>query len=137
MNRVGFQEIAEIRLRESRALLTAGFPEGAYYLAGFAVECALKACISKKTQAHDFPDKKLVNDSHTHDLAKLLQAADLKVELDTEMQANSAMQDSWDVIRDWSETSRYERKNVQEAGAMLRAIEDQSGGLLPWIMLRW
>src|SRR5580658_1724379 len=112
MNRIDFQQLADLRLAESKALFAAGFPEGAYYLAGFAVECALKACISKKTQAHDFPDKKLVNDSHTHDLAKLLQAADLKVELDTEMQANSAMQDSWDVIRDWSETSRYERKNV-------------------------
>jgi hypothetical protein len=91
----------------------------------------------KEHREHDFPDKKLVNDSHTHDLAKLLQVADLKIELEAALQGNSAMQASWDVIRDWSETSRYERRNVQEAGALLQAIEDQTGGLLPWIMLRW
>ena len=59
MNRIDFQEIAELRLRESKALLAAGFPDGAYYLAGYAVECALKACIAKRSQEHDFPEKVL------------------------------------------------------------------------------
>ena len=31
MNRVGLQEVAETRIREASALLTAGFPDGAYY----------------------------------------------------------------------------------------------------------
>jgi hypothetical protein len=137
MNRIGFQEITELRLRESKALLAAGFPEGAYYLAGYAVECALKSCIAKRTREHDFPDKKLVNDSHSHDLAKLVQIAELKIDLDSAMQGNAAMQSSWDAIQDWSETSRYESKNAQEAAELLQAIEDQSGGLLPWIKLRW
>jgi hypothetical protein len=136
VNRIGFQEIAELRLNESKALLAAGFPEGAYYLAGYAVECALKSCIAKKTREHDFPDKKLVIDSHTHDLAKLPQLAELKIDLDSAMQGNSAMQSSWDAIQDWSETSRYERKSLQEAVDLLQAIEDQTGGLLPWIRLR-
>ena len=137
MNRIDFQEIAEIRLREAKALLASGFPEGAYYLAGYAVECALKSCIAKRTREHDFPDKKLVNDSHSHDLAKLLQLAELKIDLDTAMQGNAAMQSSWDAIQDWSETSRYERRNTQEAADLLQAVEDQAGGLLPWIKLRW
>jgi HEPN domain-containing protein len=137
MNRIEFQQIAEIRLRESKALLAGGFSEGAYYLAGYAVECALKACIAKKTREHDFPEKKLVNDSHTHDLGKLLQLAELKVDLETAMQANPAMQSSLDAIQDWSETSRYEKRSAQEATDLLLAIEDQAGGLLPWIKLRW
>lgn len=137
MNRINFQSIAELRLNESKALLAAGFPEGAYYLAGYAVECALKSCLAKKTREHDFPDKKLVNDSHTHDLAKLLQLAELKIDLDAAMQGNSAMQSSWDAIQDWSETSRYERRSLQDAVDLLQAIEDQTGGLLPWIKLRW
>jgi hypothetical protein len=137
VNRINFQSIAELRLNESKALLAAGFPEGAYYLAGYAVECALKSCIAKKTREHDFPDKKLVNDSHTHDLAKLLQLAELKIDLDAAMQGNSAMQSSWDAIQDWSETSRYERRSLQDAVDLLQAIEDQTGGLLPWIKLRW
>jgi len=137
MNRIDFQTVAEVRLEESRVLLAAGFSEGAYYLAGYAVECALKSCIAKRTREHDFPDKKLVNDSHTHDLAKLLQLAELKVDLEQAMQGSPAMQSSWDAIQDWSETSRYERKNLQEATDLLEAIDDQKGGLLPWIRSRW
>jgi HEPN domain-containing protein len=137
MNRFDFQQIAELRLEESRALLAAGFSEGAYYPAGYAEECTLKSCIAKRTREHDFPDKKLVNDSHTHDLTKLLQLAELRVDLEQAMQGNPAMQPSWDAIQDWSETSRYERKSLQEATDLLEAIEDQKGGLLPWIRLRW
>ena len=137
MNRRDFQKIAEVRLRESKALLTARFPEGAYYLAGYAVECALKACIAKRTREHDFPEKKMVNDSHTHDLGKLLNLAELKDELDAVIGADPAMQSALDKIQDWSETSRYQRRTAQEADALLKAIEDQTGGVLPWIRLHW
>lgn len=137
MNRIDLQQIAEMRLQESKALLAAGFPDGAYYLAGYAVECALKACIAKRTQVHDFPDKKLVNDSHTHDLGKLITLAELSVELQAEMQTNPAMQANVSAVQDWSEASRYERRGAQEATDLLNAIENLPGGLLPWIKLHW
>jgi hypothetical protein len=137
MNRIELQGISEIRLRESRALLSAGFAEGAYYLAGYAVECALKACIAKRTREHDFPEKKQVNDSHTHDLGKLLNLAELKDELDAVIGADPAMASALDQIQDWSETSRYQRKTHQEAVALLKAIEEGKGGILPWIRLHW
>ena len=137
MNRIDLQELSEIRLQEARALLDAGFPDGAYYLAGYAVECALESCVAKRTREHDFPDKKLVTDSHTHDLAKLLQLTELKVGLESSMQGNPAMQSSRDEIQDWSETTRYERKSHQEASDLLQAIDDRPGGLLSWIKLHW
>jgi HEPN domain-containing protein len=137
MNRIELQEISEVRLRESRALLNAGFAEGAYYLAGYAVECALKACIAKRTQGHDFPEKKFVNDSHTHNLKTLLQLAELKTELDTIIEADPAMESVLDRVQEWSETTRYQRKTAQEADALLKAIEEGKGGLLPWIRLHW
>lgn len=137
MNRSDFQALSDLRLQESRSLLAAGFPEGAYYLAGYAVECALKACIAKKTQQFDFPDKKLANDSHTHDIGKLLQLAELRIELEFALQADPAMQSNLDAVQDWSESSRYERKSTEEATELLQAIEDQGGGLLPWIKQRW
>jgi HEPN domain-containing protein len=137
MNRIELQEISEVRLRESRALLNAGFAEGAYYLAGYAVECALKACIAKRTQEHDFPEKKFVNDSHTHNLKTLLQLAELKTELDTIIEADPAMESVLDRVQEWSETTRYQRKTAQEADALLKAIEEGKGGLLPWIRLHW
>ncbi|MGA2349135.1 MAG: HEPN domain-containing protein [Terracidiphilus sp.] len=137
MNRSDFQRIAELRLRESKVLHAAGFSDGAYYLAGYSVECALKACIAKRTREHDFPEKKMVNDSHTHDLGKLLNLAELKDELDAVIVANPAMESALDRIQDWSETSRYQSKTTQEATALLKAIEDEEGGLLPWIRLHW
>lgn len=137
MNRTDLQNIAELRIRESRALLAAGFPDGAYYLAGYAVECALKACIAKRTREHDFPEKKLVNDSHTHDVGKLFQLAELKIELEAAVQAVPSMQSKLDTVQDWSEASRYQKKTLQEATDLLDAIEDATGGLLPWIKLRW
>jgi HEPN domain-containing protein len=137
MNRINFQEIADLRLRESKALLDAGFPNGAYYLGGYAIECALKACIAKRTREHDFPEKKLVNDSHTHDLGKLLHLAELKDELDAVIETDPAMQSVLDKVQEWSETSRYQRRTAQEAAAFLIAIEDGTGGLLPWIRLHW
>jgi HEPN domain-containing protein len=49
MNRDTLQRISNQRRREVAVLLEAGLYAGAYYLAGYAVECALKACIAKKT----------------------------------------------------------------------------------------
>lgn len=137
MNRLDFQEIAKIRIQESSVLLDAGFPDGAYYLAGYAVECALKACIAKRTREHDFPEKTLVNSSYTHKLKDLLKLAELKTELETVLQADPSMEVNWAIVQDWSEESRYEKRTVQEATVLLSAIGDKEGGLLPWIMQRW
>jgi len=137
MNRVDLQEIAERRVRESSALLAAGFPDGAYYLAGYAVECALKACIAKQTREHDFPEKKLVNESYTHRLKDLLKLAELKTELETALQQDQLMEANWAIVQDWSEESRYEKRTFQQAASLLSAIDDQPGGVLPWIRQRW
>jgi HEPN domain-containing protein len=137
LNRADFQQLSELRLREAQALFAVGLPDGAYYLAGYSVECALKACIAKRTQLHDFPEKKLAIDSHTHDLRDLLRLALLKNELEQVVQSNPLMEESWTIVQGWSEASRYDRKTVQEATALLRAVEDGSGGLLPWVRQRW
>jgi HEPN domain-containing protein len=137
MNRADFQQLAELRLREAESLLAAGLPDGAYYLAGYAVECALEACIAKRTQLHDFPEKKLVNDSHTHNLKELLRLAELKAELDSVLDADPEMRSNLETVQDWSEATRYQRMKPEDAIALLTAIENQRGGLLPWIRLHW
>jgi HEPN domain-containing protein len=137
MNRTGLQQLAEMRLHEARALLDAGFPDGAYYLSGYAVECALKACIAKRTSEHDFPEKKLVNESHTHNLTELMRLSQLAPTLKTAMQVNSRLESDWITVQDWSEASRYERWALSDALSLLDAIESQTGGLLPWIKLHW
>jgi HEPN domain-containing protein len=82
VNRLDFQKLAEIRIKEAKVLLDNKCFEGAYYLAGYVVECALKACIAKKTKLHDFPPpKKVVEDIYTHSIMKLLVRAELGLEL--------------------------------------------------------
>jgi hypothetical protein len=78
VNRKEFQALSRIRLREARALAKLGMHDGAYYLAGYSVECAIKACIAKATQRHDFPDKKKADLSYTHNLTGMLGVAKLQ-----------------------------------------------------------
>jgi HEPN domain-containing protein len=68
-----------MRIREAKILLDAGEFDGAYYLAGYAVECALKACILKRLSDYwpDESDRKMLEKCYTHDLEHLLKAADL------------------------------------------------------------
>src|SRR5262245_37487659 len=108
MNRNDLRAVARLRRREARALLEANLPAGAYYLAGYAVECALKASISRTTQRHDFPQKSRVQDSYTHDLSKLLKVAGLQPTLDSAAALSPALARHWSIVKDWKETSRYD-----------------------------
>src|SRR5580698_8151224 len=121
MNRIDFQQLADLRLAESKALFAAGFPEGAYYLAGYAVECALKACIAKRTQEHDFPDKRLADKSYTHDVVKLLDAAGLSDLLKSDLTGNEELELDWETVREWSEQSRYDLFEGNPTGGLVTA----------------
>ncbi len=91
MNRTDFQNIAKLRIKEAKVLLDNGCFEGTYYLLGYAVECALKACIAKQTKLHEFPDSKVVRESYTHDLEKLVKVAGLKADHQARMDADQDM----------------------------------------------
>lgn len=136
MNRIDFRRLAELRLEESKALLRGGLPDGAYYLAGYGVECALKACIAKRTNEHDFPEKGSAK-YYSHDLEGLLDFAKLRTEIEQAFLADKSMRTKWIILQNWSEESRYEQgKTIQDATDLLAALEDQTGGLLPWLRQR-
>ena len=69
-------------LDAAAALLAAGRWSAAYYLAGYAVECALKACVLGHLIRTDavviFRDRKYSENCWKHDFEKLIQAAGLK-----------------------------------------------------------
>jgi HEPN domain-containing protein len=132
MNRSDFQKLAKLRLREAKLLLRANAPDGAYYLAGYAVECALKACIAKQTQRHDFPEKLRANRSHTHNMKELIGVAGLK-DAHEEAVRQYEFSRRWDVIVQWTEQSRYQSNLVEEAKALIEAIENRRYGILQWL----
>ncbi len=80
MNRDDFQKLAELRLKDGKALLDADRFQGSYYLVGYAVECALKACIARQTKQYDFPAKN-ADKLYTHDLNTLLKSAGLEMNM--------------------------------------------------------
>lgn len=118
-------------------LLAAGEWSGSYYLAGYSVECALKACYAKAVRRHDFPDKISSRKIFTHGLVELVDLAFLKAELDAAMKANLKLEASWNQVRRWTEESRYAIWTKDQAETLIRAIERRRDGVLPWIKQRW
>ena len=137
MNRKDLQILAQTRLAESKALLRAGLPDGAYYLAGYSVECALKACIAKDTRRHDFPDRDTVNKIYTHDLEKLVAAAKLEDERREQAKKDPVFRGNWDVVKQWSEQTRYRRHDREIARKLVEAIGHREHGILAWIKRHW
>jgi hypothetical protein len=134
MNKNELESLAAIRIKEAEILLTASCYHGAYYLAGYALECTLKACIAKQVKEFDFPNKQLANDSYTHNLNKLLITAGLKQELTEQEKLNSEVKLNWAVVNRWSEESRYECAiGKQDAHDLFNAITNNESGILPWL----
>lgn len=132
MTRQALQELSRQRLREAKLLLRSRYWSGAYYVAGYAVECALKACIARQRGRHEFPPHpREATRLYSHDLAALFAAARLRIEDDP------ALDDRWSVTKDWSPEARYV-VDVSEAAARdyIAAIAGRKG-VLGWLKRHW
>ncbi len=139
VNRNDFKRLAIVRIRDAQALLkTRRNASGAYYLAGYAVECALKACIARQTRAGDWPPKaQAVQKMYSHDLEELVAQAGLKKDRDRAESVSAAFAGNWGTVKEWSEQSRYEISAQSDAQALITAITDEKDGVLPWIQQYW
>ncbi|HZY90079.1 MAG TPA: hypothetical protein VFE78_34980 [Gemmataceae bacterium] len=137
MNRKELKHLAAVRLKEAGCLLENRHYSGAYYLAGYDIECGLKACIAKQTKRFEFPDRKKVADSHTHDLEALLKLANLQADLEAAMNADGQLRINWTVVKDWKETSRYRKNKKDQARDLYHAVDEPTRGVLQWIKRYW
>lgn len=139
MNRTDLQSLAELRIKEAKILLDAASYPGALYLAGYSIECALKACIAKETKQHDFPDKpERIRDVYSHDLQKLLNLAKLRDKLEYDMKSNEVLRAYWNGVVNWNEGKRYELGLTEkEATDFYQAASDPLNGVLPWLKKWW
>ena len=135
--RKDLQGLSRVRPKEAKALLDAGMDDGAYYLAGYAVECALKACIAKATRRHEFPDKQFAAECFKHDLGVLVKLAELEESRRTLMKSNSGFNKNWNIVSSWSEQSRYRRHDNASAAALVEAIMERRNGILSWLRRYW
>ncbi len=131
-SRADFEKLMALRMSEAKLLLDQKDWDGAYYLAGYAVEFALKVrIISQLMKSDSFPGRKQAEIFYKHELTLLRTLADL----DDEMKKDASVTLQWDIIKDWSEQSRYEVGRMEpEARGLYDAIEKE---VLPWIKARW
>ena|ERR1700733_3413399 len=137
MNRSDFQQLAQDHLSHAQALMDAQLYSGAYYICGYAIECALKACIARRTNQFDFPDKRFATSAWTHDLAELVKVSGLKAEFEAAKQADDVLRGKWQTVDYWSEDSRYEPRDQKAAEERLAAVSDPTHGVLACIRRFW
>lgn len=142
MNRARLQQLAEDRLLDAQALLTTGRWSAAYYLAGYAVECALKSCVLRHidTSGVIFEDAQYLKElagCWTHDLEKLLKLAGLVIEFGNARSANADLDAFWLTTKKWNEASRYKEETEDAARKLIDAISHDPNGVLKWIRTHW
>jgi HEPN domain-containing protein len=140
MNRIQWQQLAERYLVDAKSLLDDHRWSSAYYLAGYAVECGLKACVLVRLAAFPeviFDTKRFSELCWTHDVLELVKHAGLEPTRVADAAANPLFHKNWLVVRDWSEKSRYQTTSHQKAKKLYAAIADQPNGVMSWIRARW
>jgi HEPN domain-containing protein len=136
MNRNDLQRLAGTRIREAKTLFNTGEYSGAYYLAGYAAECALKSCYAKTVQRHDFPELRS-RDVFTHNLQNLVGIVKLDAEFKRASAENGRFGAAWDIVLKWNEASRYREYDRNSAKALIDAVARPKEGVLPWIKRYW
>ncbi len=140
VNRAHWQRLAEERVVDAQILLRSQRWHAAYHLAGYAVECGLKACILARVDRDSgviFAAKDFLNNCWIHDLEKLVENAGLRVDSDGLSNNNKEFKGYWAVAKDWTEKSRYDVKMESQAKELIEAITHEPDGVLPWIRKHW
>jgi len=143
VNRLELQQLTDERLLDVQALLTGQRWAFAYYNAGYAVECALKACFSARMPLTGwvFQETANIKERLTHDFKELVKLAGLQDELSTRLQLSSTNSDTfrgnWGVVTNWSVTARYVPRTEAEARELYEALIRDPDGVMPWIRTYW
>lgn len=134
------KNLVERRLEEATVLFNAGFYEGAYYLAGYSVELALKVGACKAVDITNFFTRPESKSFRIHDLNTLLVFSGYWTMLQTDFLADTALEQNWRLVCKWSEQVRYKKigdlsqQNVEE---LFEAILHPQNGILTWIKKYW
>jgi len=139
MNRSAFQELAKARLLDAKELSRAERFEAAYYLAGYSIECALKACVAKKTREFDFPPRD-TREYYSHDLERLVKLAELAESFTSDREKDETLDRYWDIVKDWKPERRYDLPGSTsrlKAENLIEAIEDGQHRVLQCLFKYW
>jgi len=124
-----FKKLSRKRIQEAKILFKEGFNSGAYYLAGYSIEFALKAYYCKQML---FPPKD-TKDLYCHSLNTLFQSCGLLGEFEKDMKKNPKLGAAWGTVKEWSEEARYKTFKKEVTANFLDAINNLHNGVLIWI----
>jgi hypothetical protein len=143
VNQAQLRQLAEDRILDAAALIGGGRWSYGYYVAGYAVECALKSCLLAR-MIHTgwvFKEKVKIDECLTHEFDKLTQIAGMWDLLNDKLRESAAAGGefvaNWQTVGIWEVTSRYATKTESEARALYAAITDNPHGILLWIKNYW
>lgn len=128
---------AEAKLASASLLLHHGHFSSAYYLAGYAIEIGLKACIARQFVAETIPEMKFVTAVFQHDLKALVALAGLSEEIKIRQDSDPVFGVNWGVVREWKPQVRYEMVDSLTAQQMLQAVSNETSGVFEWIKAYW
>lgn len=137
MNRNDFKKLAIMRVKEARILIDSHGYSGAYYLCGYAIECAVKACYAKKIKKHEFPNRNTVNQIYSHVLHDLIKVAELEKKSEDKKKIDKIFATYWTIVNRWSSDSRYKFRREKEVKDLYKAVNDPKHGILKWIKKYW
>lgn len=137
LTKADLERLAQIRLEDAISLFNANRASSAYYLAGYSVELAFKACIAKIIQPNTIPDKAFINAIYSHKLDSLLSTAGLRPQFDADTKVDSQFAAYWAIVNNWSEESRYEFWDPISAASLLQAIQEPNHGVFQWVKKHW
>jgi hypothetical protein len=143
------QEIKNIaleRLQEAAILCDNGKYDGAFYLAGYAIELMLKAKICERFDVDNLFDEtskdisKVRNSVKIHDISSLLVFSGLRNKLENDKSTNDVLELTINKLFDaqkclWSELHRYQTiglKNPNDVKELISLLLDENG-LIQWI----
>ena len=138
------KSLADERISEAEILSGNAKHEGVFYLAGYAIEFALKAVTCKRLGVEIYDkevdnaakglSQKALNAFMTHNLTDLLTLSGLKVKFELDKATNSGLTKAWSELSRWNEQRRYDSGCSEVvANNFLRS----SNTLLTWIKQHW
>ena len=137
MRRAELQLVAQGKIDDAILLLNQGRASNAYYLAGYSVEIALKACIAKQIAGDAIPELNFVKSIYDHDLQRLMKVAGLSAELKRTQDGDRDFAANWAIICEWGPDDRYGFTDLGTTQLMIAAVADATRGIFPWIKARW
>jgi hypothetical protein len=135
--RADLRALAQAKLDDAILLFQNRRASNAYYLAGYAIELGLKACIASQVTAETIPDKAFLKNVLNHNFMTLVGLAGLATQLKEASDKDPVFGARWGIVSQWSPDDRYESKEPTSVQVFLTAISDPNSGVFQWIKQYW